>query len=78
MKEKLKTVFIIILLIFSMCLILFGCNANRFCVILPGYSIRSISAIEYRDKCDYNRFTEQFRESDDSIFYDKYKFPLTR
>ncbi len=77
MKEKLKTALIIILLIISTGLILFGCNTNRYSVILPGYNIRSISVIDYRDQCDYNRFTEEFRKAD-SIFYEKYEFPLTR
>ncbi|MEL7600600.1 MAG: hypothetical protein AAGU18_10960 [Proteiniphilum sp.] len=77
MKEKLKTALIIILLILSTCLILIGCKTNRFRFILPGYSIRSTSVIHYRDNCDLNRFTEQFREAD-SLFYEKYELPLTR
>lgn len=77
MKEKLKTVLIIALLFISICLIIFGCKTNRFRVIIPGYSIRSISNIDYRDQCDLNRFTEQFREAD-SVFYEKYELPLTR
>lgn len=77
MKEKLKTVSIIALLILSIGLILTSCRSNRFCFILPGYNIRSISVIDYRDQCDLNRFTEQFRDAD-SVFYEKYELPLTR
>jgi len=77
MKEKIKTIMIIILLIVSGCLILFGCKTNRYRFILPGYSIRSISVIDYRDQSDLNRFTEDLR-MDDSVFYEKYELPLTR
>ena len=79
MKEKLKTVLIILLLVLSTILILISCRTNRFCVILPGYTPRSIPSIEidYRDKYPYNRFTEQFREAD-SLFYENCELPLTR
>lgn len=71
-KEKLKTVVIIILLVTSLILI-FSCRSSRHTIILPGHSLRSISVIEK----DYEMFSDQF-ELADSMFNDKYNFPLTR
>lgn len=72
MKEKLKTAAIIILLIISLILVI-GCKTNRFYAILPGHSQKSMPVIEK----EYNRFTDEF-ETADSMFNEKYKFPLTR
>lgn len=72
MKEKLKTLVIIILLIISLILII-ACRTNMKLIILPGHNPRSISNID----CDYNRFSDQF-EIADSMFGEKYKLPLTR
>lgn len=77
MKEKFKTILIIFLLIISTGLIIFIYKTNRFSFILPGYSIRSMSITDYRDRNEPNGFTDHFREAD-SIFYEKYEFPLTR
>lgn len=71
-KEKLKTALIVILLIISLILI-FSCKSSRYTIILPGHSLRSISVIEK----DYEMFSDQF-ELADSMFNDKYNFPLTR
>ena len=78
MKEKLKTIALIILLLLSLILII-GCKAHRYIVICPGHSLRSISIIKSADPMiyDHNTFTEQF-ERDDSIFSEKYDLPTTR
>lgn len=72
MKEKLKTAAIIILLVISLILVI-ACRTNRFYVILPGHSQKSIPVIEH----EYNRFSEEL-EMADSMFNVKYEFPLTR
>lgn len=72
MKEKLKTIAIIILIILSLALII-GCRTKHYTLIMPGHSIRSISIIER----EYEMFSDQF-ELADSMFNDKYNFPLTR
>lgn len=77
MKEKLKTAAIIILLITSLILII-GCRTNRFTIILPGYSPRSISIIhEQLMVKDWSTSIEE-QQMADSIFYEKYELPLTR
>lgn len=72
MKEKLKTIAIIVLVIFSLVLII-GCRAKHCTLIMPGHNIRSISIIEK----EYEFHSDHF-ELADSMFNEKYKFPLTR
>lgn len=77
MKEKLKTALIIILLIISLILII-GCR-SKYTLFLPGYSPKSISIIRHdrlmTKGCDKSIQDQLFI---DSIFYDRYEFPLTR
>lgn len=77
MKEKLKTALIIILLIISLILII-GCR-SKYTLFLPGYSPKSISIIRH-DRLLAKECDKQFEEQllIDSIFYDRYEFPLTR
>lgn len=56
MKEKLKTIAIIILLALSIVLII-GCK-SKYKLFLPGHSIRSISMIEK----DYEVFSDQDKQ----------------
>lgn len=77
MKEKLKTALIVTLLIISLVLII-GCR-SKYTLFLPGYCPKSISIIRHdrlmaKDRDKY--FEEQLLI--DSIFYDRYEFPLTR
>ena len=76
MIEKLKTVLIIILLITSLALII-GCR-SKFTIILPGHSPRSL--IIRHDRL-MAKESDKYHEEQllfDSIFYDRYNFPLTR
>jgi len=69
--NTLKSVLVIIVFC-SFALTLFGCNTSKFYVIKTGYSLRSISVVNYEDTQNINRFTEQFSEAD-SVFNEKYK-----
>lgn len=72
MKEKLKTALIIILLIISLILI-FSCKSSRYTIILPGHSEKRVSAVEK----EFEIIEDPF-EYADSMFNEKYNFPLTR
>lgn len=72
MKEKLKTLAIIILLIISLILIIV-CRSYRDILYLHGHNFKNRPIIEN----DCERFSDQF-EMADSMFREKHDFPLTR
>lgn len=70
-NKILKPFAMIILLIISIAFI-FGCKPDRYVVIFPGYSPRSIAITDKE-----NRFSDEFEKAD-SLFDEKYELPLTR
>lgn len=70
-KKNLKHLEMMILLIISIALII-GCKPDRYIVIFPGYSPRSIAITDKE-----NRFSAEFEEAD-SLFDEEYELPLTR
>lgn len=71
-KEKIKTGVIVFLLIACLILII-SCRPFKCLIILPGHSEKRVSAVEK----EFEIIDDPF-EYADSMFNDKYNFPLTR
>lgn len=72
MKERIKTIAMIIIVIISLGSTLWCCS-SKYTIVFTERSISSIPVIEK----EYNMFSEQFKIAD-SIFNVKYNFILTQ